>query len=137
MAQTEAIIYLDHAATSWPKPPEVIDAVVRAMEQDAANPGRGSHQMAVRASRVLFDTRKGLAKLFHVHNPNDIAFALNTTMALNMAIKGIVQPGDHVIATAAEHNSVRRPLEYLKRTSSVEVTYVELNASGEMDVKAS
>ena len=135
MTQAEAIIYLDHAATSWPKPPEVIDAVVRAMEQDAANPGRGSHQMAVRASRVLFDTRKGLAKLFHVHNPNDIAFALNTTMALNMAIMGLVQPGDHVIATAAEHNSVRRPLEYLKRTSSVEVTYVELNASGEMDVR--
>ena len=135
MTQAEAIIYLDHAATSWPKPPEVIDAVVRAMEQDAANPGRGSHQMAVRASRVLFDTRKGLAKLFRVHNPNDIAFALNTTMALNMAIMGLVQPGDHVIATAAEHNSVRRPLEYLKRTSSVEVTYVELNASGEMDVR--
>ena len=135
MTQAEAIIYLDHAATSWPKPPEVIDAVVRAMEQDAANPGRGSHQMAVRASRVLFDTRKGLAKLFHVHNPNDIAFALNTTMALNTAIMGLVQPGDHVIATAAEHNSVRRPLEYLKRTSSVEVTYVELNASGEMDVR--
>jgi cysteine desulfurase family protein len=135
MTQAEAIIYLDHAATSWPKPPEVIDAVVRAMEQDAANPGRGSHQMAVRASRVLFDTRRGLAKLFHVHNPNDIAFALNTTMALNMAIMGLVQPGDHVIATAAEHNSVRRPLEYLKRTSSVEVTYVELNASGEMDVR--
>ncbi len=135
MTQAEAIIYLDHAATSWPKPPEVIEAVVRAMEQDAANPGRGSHQMAVRASRVLFDTRKGLAKLFRVHNPNDIAFALNTTMALNMAIMGLVQPGDHVIATAAEHNSVRRPLEYLKRTSSVEVTYVELNASGEMDVR--
>ncbi len=91
MTQAEAIIYLDHAATSWPKPPEVMDAVVSAMEQDAANPGRGSHQMAVRASRVLFDTRKGLAKLFHVHNPNDIAFALNTTMALNMAIMGIVQ----------------------------------------------
>ncbi|MFC5653190.1 aminotransferase class V-fold PLP-dependent enzyme [Paenibacillus solisilvae] len=135
MAEAESIIYLDHAATSWPKPPEVIEAVVRAMEQDAANPGRGSHQMAVRASRVLFDTRKSLAKLFRIHNPNDIAFALNTTMALNMAIKGLLQPGDHVIATAIEHNSVRRPLEYLKRALSVEVTYVELGATGEMNVK--
>ncbi|WP_125666587.1 aminotransferase class V-fold PLP-dependent enzyme [Paenibacillus baekrokdamisoli] len=133
--QTESVIYLDHAATSWPKPPEVIQAVVKVMEQDAANPGRGSHQMAVRASRVLFEARKGIAKLFRVNNPNDIAFALNTTMALNMAIKGMVQAGDHIIATAVEHNSVRRPLEYLKRVLSIEVTYLELNAEGALDIK--
>ncbi|MBO7747064.1 aminotransferase class V-fold PLP-dependent enzyme [Paenibacillus sp. MWE-103] len=128
-------VYLDHAATSWPKPPAVIEAVKEAMERDSANPGRGSHAMAVRASRVLFDARKALAKLFAVKNPNDIAFALNTTMALNTAIKGFLKPGDHVIATAVEHNSVRRPLEYLKKLGIIEVTYVEPNAEGLLDAK--
>ncbi len=134
-AAERKVIYLDHAATSWPKPPEVYKAVMDAMEQDGANPGRGSHAMAVRASRVLFNTRKALAKLFHVSNPNDIAFALNTTMALNTAIKGLLQSGDHVIATAVEHNSVRRPLEYLRRAIGIDVTYVEPNGCGELDAK--
>ncbi|MGO4374700.1 aminotransferase class V-fold PLP-dependent enzyme [Paenibacillus sp. MCAF20] len=127
-------MYLDHAATSWPKPPQVTDAVVQAMLHDAANPGRGSHAMAVRASRVLFDTRKQLAKLFNIKNPNDIAFASNTTMALNMAIKGWVKPGDHVITTSVEHNSVRRPLYYLEQTIGIEVTYVEGDERGNINI---
>ena len=127
------LIYLDHAATSWPKPPEVLEAVMRAMQEEAANPGRGSHQMAVKASRVLFDTRKQLAGLFKIKNPNDIAFSLNTTGALNLAIKGYVKTGDHVIATAVEHNSVRRPLEYLKQTRGIEVTYIETDSQGHLD----
>ncbi|SFT23486.1 aminotransferase class V-fold PLP-dependent enzyme [Paenibacillus sp. BC26] len=137
MQQTtdKGLIYLDHAATSWPKPASVIEAVVEAMERDGANPGRGSHAMAVRASRILFNTRKALAKLFAVSNPNDIAFALNTTMALNTAIKGMLNQNDHVIATAVEHNSVRRPLEYLKRVIGIEVSYVEPNEAGELDAK--
>ncbi|WP_337103840.1 aminotransferase class V-fold PLP-dependent enzyme [Paenibacillus sp. YIM B09110] len=130
----QPLIYLDHAATSWPKPPQVTDAVVQAMLHDAANPGRGSHAMAVRASRVLFDTRKQLAKLFNIKNPNDIAFASNTTMALNMAIKGWVKPGDHVITTSVEHNSVRRPLYYLEQTIGIEVTYVEGDERGNINV---
>ncbi|MDQ0113170.1 aminotransferase class V-fold PLP-dependent enzyme [Paenibacillus harenae] len=130
----QPLIYLDHAATSWPKPPEVTDAVVQAMLHDAANPGRGSHAMAVRASRVLFDTRKQLAKLFNIKNPNDIAFASNTTMALNMAIKGWVKPGDHVITTSVEHNSVRRPLYYLEQTIGIQVTYVEGDERGNINM---
>ncbi|MGF7049294.1 cysteine desulfurase family protein [Paenibacillus sp. DS2015] len=129
-----SLIYLDHAATSWPKPPEVMTAMQQAMNEAAANPGRGSHSMAVKASRVLFETRVVLAKLFHVKNANDIIFTSNTTIALNMAIKGVLQPGDHVIATMIEHNSVRRPLEYLKRTHGITVDYVKVNANGEMDV---
>ncbi|AJY74883.1 aminotransferase class V-fold PLP-dependent enzyme [Paenibacillus beijingensis] len=132
MNSDETFIYLDHAATSWPKPPEVAEAVMKAMLHDAANPGRGSHAMAVRAGRILFDTRKQLAKLFKVRNPNDIAFAANTTAALNQAIKGLLKAGDHVIATAVEHNSVRRPLEFLKRELGVTVTYVEPDAEGEV-----
>ncbi|OMF22595.1 cysteine desulfurase [Paenibacillus sp. FSL H8-0548] len=128
------VIYLDHAATSWPKPPTVTEAVVQTMLNDAANPGRGSHAMAVRASRVLFDTRKQLSKLFNIKNPNDIAFASNTTMALNMAIKGFVKPGDHVIATSVEHNSVRRPLYYLEQTIGIEVSYVEADEKGNLSI---
>lgn len=129
--QADSIIYLDHAATSWPKPPEVIEAVREALLHDTANPGRGSHRMAVRASRILFEARKQLGQLFRIANPNDIAFMLNTTMALNVAIKGFVKPGDHVVATAVEHNSVRRPLEYLKQSIGVRVSYIEPDADGE------
>lgn len=126
-------IYLDHAASSWPKPPEVVRAMVECMEEYGANPGRGSHEKAVKASRTLFEGRKQLARLFHIKNPNDIAYALNTTMALNLAIKGFVREGDHVICTAVEHNSVRRPLEYLKAAKGVQVSYVKTDAQGNLN----
>src|SRR5206468_12099911 len=127
-------IYMDHAATSWPKPPEVLEAMRVCMEQYAANPGRGSHRMAVQASRVLFEGRKQLARLFGIKNRNDIAYMQNTTMALNQAIKGFVNEGQHVVCTAVEDNSVRRPLEYLKRTKNLDVTYVKTNAKGELSM---
>lgn len=131
----DPIVYLDHAATSWPKPPEVFEAMRIAMEEAAANPGRGSHRMAVKASRVLYETRRTLADLFGVKNPNDIALTSNTTEALNLAIKGYLREGDHVIATMIEHNSVRRPLEYLKRTRGVQVDYIPVNEEGQLDVQ--
>ncbi|MCR8636767.1 aminotransferase class V-fold PLP-dependent enzyme [Paenibacillus radicis (ex Xue et al. 2023)] len=129
------IAYLDHAASSWPKPPEVLQAMQECMLHYGANPGRGSHQMAVQASRALFETRKSLAKLLKVKNPNDISFALNTTMALNQAIMGFVKEGDHVVCTAVEHNSVRRPLEFLKKTKGVSISYVKTNEKGELSVQ--
>ncbi|MBB6024739.1 cysteine desulfurase family protein [Paenibacillus sp. JGP012] len=131
----EKMIYLDHAATSWPKPPAVGEAMMHALEFAGANPGRGSHRMAVQASRVLFETRKEIARLFAVNNPNDIAFGSNTTEALNLAIQGSLRQGDHVIATMAEHNSVRRPLEFLRMQGKIEVDYVPVDASGVMDLK--
>jgi cysteine desulfurase family protein len=124
------IIYLDNAATSWPKPPSVWEAMERNMMESAANPGRGSHEMAVKASRAVFETRKRLARLFRINNPNDIAFTMNTTHALNLAIQGLLKPGDHVIATSLEHNSVRRPLEALKRKIGIDVTYVPTDTKG-------
>ncbi|MEK3732822.1 aminotransferase class V-fold PLP-dependent enzyme [Paenibacillus sp. FSL M8-0334] len=130
----DTIVYLDHAATSWPKPPEVMEAMRLAMEEAAANPGRGSHRMAVKASRVLYETRKSLAQLFGVNNPNDIALTTNTTEALNLALKGYLRQGDHVIATMIEHNSVRRPLEYLRRTRGVEVDYIPVDEEGRLDM---
>lgn len=131
----DPIVYLDHAATSWPKPPEIFEAMRKAMEEAAANPGRGSHRMAVKASRVLYGTRRTLADLFGVKNPNDIALTSNTTEALNLAIKGYLREGDHVIATMIEHNSVRRPLEYLKRTRGIQVDYIPVDEEGQLDVQ--
>ncbi|TVX99957.1 aminotransferase class V-fold PLP-dependent enzyme [Cohnella terricola] len=135
MQENKPIIYLDNAATSWPKPPAVLEAMERSMKESAANPGRGSHAMAVKASRVLFETRKRLARLFGAKNPNDIAFALNTTHALNLAIQGLLKPGDHVVATTLEHNSVRRPLEALKRRFGIDVTYVSADARGILNIE--
>lgn len=129
-------IYLDHAATSWPKPESVGLAMLEIINGPSANSGRGSYGMALKAGRVLFQTRMRLAELFHIHNPNDIVFTSNTTEALNLAIKGLLKPGDHVIATMVEHNSVRRPLEYLKRTRSISVDYMPVSPNGELDLKA-
>lgn len=129
------IIYLDHAATSWPKPPVVKEAMLRAMDIAGANPGRGSHQMAVAASKVLFNTRRMIATLFGIPNPNDIVLTSNTTMSLNLAIKGTLQRGDHVITTMMEHNSVRRPLEYLKSLGIVEVDYLPLTEEGQISLE--
>jgi selenocysteine lyase/cysteine desulfurase len=134
LSEADKYIYLDHAATSWPKPNEVIEAVTEAMKHDSANPGRGSHAMAVRASRVLFNGRKQLAKLLNIKNPNDIAFTYNTTMALNMAIKGYLKDGDHVISSSVEHNSVRRPLHALEQCG-VEVTYIDSDPQGNYNLE--
>ncbi|MGC5326492.1 aminotransferase class V-fold PLP-dependent enzyme [Brevibacillus sp. SYSU BS000544] len=118
-------IYLDNAASSWPKPPGVKEAMAEVIDQFAANPGRGGHALAIKASKVLFRTRMQLSRLFGIKNPNDLFFYLNATQALNQAIKGfLLEEGDHVVSTSIEHNSVRRPLEYLKRTRKIEVTYV-------------
>ncbi len=132
--EVEGVIYLDHAATSWPKPPAVGDAMLSALEIAGANPGRGSHRMAVQASRVLFEARKSISNMFGIKNANDVAFGSNTTEALNLAIQGSLKEGDHVIATMAEHNSVRRPLEYMRRIRNVEIDYVPVNAAGDIDL---
>lgn len=127
------IRYFDNAASSWPKPSAVTEAMKQCMEEFGANPGRGSHKMAVRAGRTLFETRNHLSRLFNIKNPNDISFALNASMALNQAIKGYVKPGQHVICTSIEHNSVRRPLEYLKNKIGIGVTYLKTDSKGRLD----
>ncbi|MFW5433607.1 aminotransferase class V-fold PLP-dependent enzyme [Paenibacillus apiarius] len=129
------VTYFDHAATSWPKPKAVMEAVQASMLEEGANPGRGGHIMAKRAGQRLLRARMALADLLQVSNPIDIAFTYNTTMALNMAIYGYVRPGDHVVATAVEHNSVRRPLEELRRKQGVHVTYVNTDEQGQLNLK--
>lgn len=130
----EDFVYLDHAATSWPKPPEVASAMMNAL-QSGANAGRGNYSLAIGSGRVLVRTRSVLAGLFGVSNAQDIAFTHNTTMSLNMAIRGTLKAGDHVISTMTEHNSVRRPLEYLRKTLGIKVDYLKVDREGQLDLK--
>ena len=122
------MIYLDNAATTLYKPPEVGQAMLDAL-QTAGNPGRGAHAPTLHASRIVYETREALAQLFHAEGPACIAFASNATQALNTAINGLFGQGDHVITTVCEHNSVLRPLYRLQRQGG-EVSFVDVDANG-------
>lgn len=122
------MIYMDNAATTMQKPKEVTEAVVRAMSS-LGNAGRGATEASLSASRVIYDTRERLARLFHAENPKQIAFTANSTESLNIAIKGILNPGDHVVTTVLEHNSVLRPL-FECREKGVEVTFLSCDPKG-------
>ena len=125
------MIYLDNAATTMHKPQEVIDAVVTAMGS-MGNAGRGAHAASLGASRTVFETRERLANFFHAENPKQIVFTGNSTESLNIALKGTLNPGDHVISTVLEHNSVLRPL-YALEEQGVEVTFLNSNLRGMID----
>jgi len=116
-------IYLDNAATSFPKPEIVYQAVDKALREESGNPGRSNHRLALSATRVVDEARMFCARLFHVASPDSIVFTNNTTTALNMAIRGTVSPGDHVITSSLEHNSVTRPLKYLA-DNGIEITKI-------------
>lgn len=103
------MIYMDNAATTMHKPKEVLDAVINAMSS-MGNAGRGANEASLSASRIIYDTREKLCALFHAENPRQIVFTANSTESLNVAIKGLLGPGDHVVTTMLEHNSVLRPL---------------------------
>ena len=122
------MIYFDNAATTLRKPDCVIQAVVQAM-QSFGNSGRGVHGGALSASRIIYDARAALAELFGAESPERIAFTANSTQALNTAIKGVLNPGDHVITTALEHNSVLRPL-YELEDQGVELTILPADSLG-------
>ncbi|MDT3425230.1 cysteine desulfurase family protein [Paenibacillus forsythiae] len=106
-----------------------------ALQHAGANAGRGNYSLAMGTGRVLVRARMALAELFAVTNAQDIAFTHNTTMSLNTAIQGTLRPGDHVISTMTEHNSVRRPLEYLRRTKGIEVDYLQVDLEGQIDLQ--
>ena len=129
------MVYLDNAATSWPKPESVYREMDRFYREFGANPGRSGHRMAVAAERKIEETRHRLARLFNAPDPARIIFALNATDALNMAIKGVLRPGDHVVTTLLEHSSVSRPLMGLER-NGVAVTRVAPDAGGFAGVDA-
>src|SRR3990167_58756 len=127
------VIYLDNAATSFPKPLRVSEQLRTFLETFGACPGRGSYEMARRAQALVEETRGLLATLFHVDEPQRIIFTLNATDALNMAIKGVVVPGDHVVTTVAEHNSVNRPLARMERKGLIRVTRIGVSTEGFVD----
>lgn len=125
-----AEIYLDNAATTMKKPDCVIDAVVSAMRH-MGNSGRGAHEASLDASRVIFETRERLSSMFHLGNPKQVAFTCNSTEALNTAIFGLFGPGDHIISTVMEHNSVLRPLYRLEKQGA-SVTFLPCDELGRL-----
>ncbi|HUZ02280.1 MAG TPA: aminotransferase class V-fold PLP-dependent enzyme [Thermomicrobiaceae bacterium] len=126
------MIYLDNAATSWPKPPSVYATLGSFLQVAGANPGRSGHRMATLAAATVDDTRRKLARLFSMSDPRRVIFAANATDALNLAIKGILSSGDHALTTVMEHNSVRRPLRALE-VLGISTTKVGADAEGFID----
>ncbi len=113
------MIYLDNAATSFPKPETVTAAMVDYLTNVGASPGRSGHQLAATAGRILFQTRKALARLFNLDDPGRIVFTENATYAMNLSLFGLLQPGDRVLTTGLEHNSVMRPLRRLEELRQI------------------
>ncbi len=128
------MIYLDNAATTFPKPESVYAKMDDCMRNYCANPGRSGHKMAMESARVVEETRDIIAKLFNIKNPMDVVYTFNATDSLNLAIKGFLKPGDHVITTTMEHNSVLRPIMELENIG-VEHTFVQADEEGRVDPK--
>ncbi len=122
------MIYLDHAATTVPKPECVVEAVTEAMLH-FGNSGRGAHSASLDVSRTVYQAREALSRLFHGDGPEQVAFTANATASLNLAAAGLLKPGDHVITTQMEHNSVLRPL-YRMEQQGVELTIVPADRQG-------
>lgn len=127
------MIYLDNAATSFPKPEAVYAALDRFARHSLANPGRSGHKMAQAAEHAIADARHRLNRFFNGRNPERFVFTLNCTDALNMAFKGVLNPGDHVITTDLEHNSVSRPLVAMAEAGRITVTRIAADAGGTID----
>lgn len=126
------MIYLDNAATTFRKPPEVYRAVLRAMESEG-NASRGAYEAALGAAREIYRLRAGLAAYFGLKDPSHVAFTANATEALNIALFGLIGPGDHVISTDLEHNSVLRPLYALEAERNVSLDFVPADRLGRVD----
>src|SRR5205809_1732891 len=130
------MIYLDNAATSFPKPEAVYQALDAFARHDLANPGRAGHKMALAAERALDDCRHLLNQFFHGEGPERFIFTLNCTDALNMAFKGVLKDGDHVITTDLEHNSVSRPLRAMELAGKIALTRIAADQGGTVDPDA-
>jgi cysteine desulfurase/selenocysteine lyase len=129
------VIYLDNAATSWPKPPQVAQAMMRFLGEVGANPGRSGHRLSIEAARVVYRTREAVAGLLGVADPMRIIFCANATHALNLALRGLLGSGQHVVTTSMEHNSVMRPLRALE-AEGIALTVVECSPEGVLDPAA-
>ncbi len=128
------MIYLDNAATTYPKPEAVYKAIDKCLREFGANPGRAGHKLSLNAGRAIYETRELLCELFNIDNPMNIIFTSNATESLNLAIKGLLKSGDHVITTSMEHNSVIRPIMSLKE-AGVECSIIDCNDEGVLEVE--
>jgi cysteine desulfurase/selenocysteine lyase len=130
------MIYFDNAATSWPKPPGVVEAMTHFSVHVGANPGRSGHRLSLEAGRIVYEARELVAELFNVSDPLRVVFVANVTEALNLALKGYLRAGDHVVTSSMEHNSAMRPLRALaagKGGEAVELTVVPCSKEGFLD----
>ncbi len=132
---TTPVAYFDNAATSWPKPAAVREAVAAAFGDIGGNPGRSGHRMSIAASRVVEDARELVARLINAPDPSRVVFTKNATEALNIAIYGTLRPGDHAVTTSVEHNAVMRPLRDLE-SRGVELTVIGCAPDGTLDADA-
>ena len=130
------VIYLDNAATSFPKPPQVLEAMVHYMEAVGANPGRAGHQLSMEASRIVQHTRERIARLFNIRNSTRVVFTSNVTESLNTIINGFLNHGDHVVTSAMEHNSVIRPLKHLEEIGMITLSVAPCDYKGFLDIDA-
>ncbi len=126
-------IYLDNGATSFPKPQEVPTAIARFLLEVGGSPGRSGHRLSQEAARIVFECREALAALIGAPDSKRVVFALNATQALNTAIYGALRPGDRVVTTSMEHNSVMRPLRDLERRGVIALRIVDCDAAGRLD----
>lgn len=133
--QNSDLIYFDNSATSFPKPPCVIDAVTKCLSSTAANPGRSGHRLSMEAGETIFKARSLLAKLFGIKNPMRVIFESNATSALNLAIKGVLRDGEHVITSSLEHNSTIRVLKRLEKDRVITLTILDGNKQGTVCLK--
>jgi cysteine desulfurase family protein len=125
-------IYLDNAATSWPKSPVVIEAMKLCLEQGLGNPGRGGHSFSLNAAREVYESRELLARLVNAPAADKVIFTKNATEAANFVLFGLLNPGDHVVTTSIEHNAVMRPLRQLEKTG-VAITTLPCDSCGRLD----
>ncbi|MCI0413463.1 aminotransferase class V-fold PLP-dependent enzyme [bacterium] len=130
------MIYLDNAATTFPKPEEVYEKTLRFMKEGAGNPGRGSHHFSTTSAQMVENTRRQVARFFGITDHHRVIFTYNCTDSINMVLKGYLQPHDHVIATHLDHNSVSRPLESIVREKQIELTRLPFSAGGAIDPKS-
>ncbi len=126
------MIYVDNAATSFPKPPQVLRAMARCLREAGGNPGRSGHQLSRKAAEVVFRAREAVAELVNVPDSRQIIFTPNATAGLNLVLMGMLKRGDHVVTTSMEHNSVMRPLRYLEAKRGVHVSVVKCRKDGSL-----
>ncbi len=129
----ENLIYLDNAATTFPKPKEVYDFMYEFYQKHGVNPGRSGYDMTLETEEIVYSTRKMLTEFFNGADPNRLTFSYNATDSLNMIIDGMVTKGDHVITSTLEHNSVLRPLYHKEQDGVIEVTYISFDEKGYID----